>query len=54
MSNETTVTQVKNIDKIIWRSFRAKSIMNGFDSTNECLNELIKLFAKDKINVIKK
>lgn len=54
MSNETTVTQIKNIDKIIWRSFRAKSIMNGFDSTNECLNELIKLFAKDKINVVKK
>tara|TARA_Y100001963_G_scaffold130971_1_gene187779 strand:+ start:276 stop:440 length:165 start_codon:yes stop_codon:yes gene_type:complete len=54
MSNETTVTQIKNIDKIIWRSFRAKSIMNGFDSTNECLNELIKLFAKDEINVIKK
>ena len=54
MSNETTVTQIKNIDKIIWRSFRAKSIMNGFDSTNECLNELIKLFAKDKINAVKK
>jgi hypothetical protein len=54
MSNETTVTQVKNIDKLIWRSFRAKSIMNGFDSTNECLNELIVLFAKDKINVVKK
>ena len=54
MSNETTVTQIKNIDKIIWRSFRAKSIMNGFDSTNEGLNELIKLFAKDKINVVKK
>ena len=54
MSNETTVTQIKNIDKIIWRSFRAKSIMNGFNSTNECLNELIKLFAKDKINVVKK
>ena len=54
MSNETTVTQVKNIDKLIWRKFRAKSIMNGFDSSNECLNELIELFARDKINAVKK
>ena len=54
MSNETTVTQVKNINSLIWRKFRAKSIMNGFDSANECLNELIKLFAKDKINVKKR
>lgn len=54
MSSETTVTQVKNIDKMVWRCFRAKSIMNGFDSANECLNELIKLFAKDKINVKKR
>ena len=54
MSNETTVTQVKNINRLIWRKFRAKSIMNGFDSSNECLNKLIELFAEDKINAVKK
>ena len=54
MSNETTVTQVKNINRLIWRKFRAKSIMNGFDSSNECLNKLIELFAKDEINAVKK
>ena len=54
MSSETTVTQVKNIDRLVWRKFRAKSIMNGFDSSNECLNELIRLFARDKINAFKK
>tara|TARA_R100000781_G_scaffold104079_1_gene67767 strand:- start:314 stop:517 length:204 start_codon:yes stop_codon:yes gene_type:complete len=54
MSNETTVTQVKNINRLIWRKFRAKSIMNGFDSSNECLNRLIELFAKDEINAVKK
>ena len=54
MSNETTVTQIKNIDKLIWRKFRAKSIMNGFDSANECMNQLIRLFARDKINAVKK
>ena len=53
MSNETTVTQVKNINRLIWRKFRAKSIMNGFDSSNECLNRLIELFAKDEINAFK-
>ena len=53
MSSETTVTQVKNIDKMVWRCFRAKSIMNGFDSSNECLNRLIELFAKDEINAFK-
>ena len=54
MSNETTMTQVKNIDKILWRQFRAKSIMSGFDSANECLLKLIGMYARDKINVIKK
>ena len=54
MSNETTMTQVKNIDKATWRIFRAKSIMNGFNSSNECLLELITLYAKDKINAVKK
>lgn len=54
MSNETTMTQVKNIDKILWRQFRAKSIMSGFDSANECLLTLIRMYAKDKINAYKK
>ena len=54
MSNETTVTQIKNIDKVTWRMFRAKSLMSGFDSANECLLELIYLYAKDKINAVKK
>ena len=54
MSSETTVTQIKNIDKLVWRKFRAKSIMSGFDSTSECLNELIRLFSRDKINAVKK
>ena len=54
MSNETTMTQVKNIDKILWRQFRAKSIMSGFDSANECLLKLIGMYARDKINAIKK
>ena len=50
MSNETTMTQVKNIDKTIWRMFRAKSIMNGYNSTNECLLRLIGLYAEDRID----
>ena len=54
MSNETTMTQIKNIDKVVWRKFRAKSIMSGFDSANECLLTLIGMYAKDKINAHKK
>ena len=54
MSNETTVTQIKNIHKNLWRMFRAKSIMSGFDSANECLLELISMYAKDKVNAVKK
>ena len=50
MSNETTMTQVKNINKATWRLFRAKAIMNGYNSTNECLLRLIGLYAEDKIN----
>ena len=54
MSNEKTMCQVKNIDKVVWRKFRAKSIMSGFDSANECLLKLIGMYARDKINAIKK
>ena len=54
MSNEKTCCQVKNIDKFLWRKFRAKSIMSGFNSANECLLELISMYAKDKINAYKK
>ena len=54
MSNETTMTQIKNIDKATWRIFRAKSIMNGFNSSNECLLHLINLYAGDKIDDNKK
>ena len=54
MSNETTMTQVKNIDKILWSQFRAKSSMSGFDSANEWLLTLIGMYAKDKINAHKK
>jgi hypothetical protein len=54
MSNETTVTQIKNIDKVVWRMFRAKSLMSGFNSTSECLLRLISMYAKDEINAVKK
>ena len=53
MSNDNTMYQVREIDRTIWRTFRAKCIMNGFNSANECLLKLIAMYAKDKIDVKK-
>ena len=54
MSSEKVMYQIKNIDKTLWRSFRAKCIMSGFDSINECLATLITMYAKDEIDAVKK
>ena len=54
MSSEKTMYQIKNIDKTLWRSFKAKCIMSGFGSINECLLKLITMYAKDEIDAIKK
>ena len=54
MSSEKTMYQIKNIDKTLWRTFRAKCIMSVFDSANECLLNLITMYTRDKINAIKK
>jgi hypothetical protein len=51
MSNNKITYQIKDIDKAVWRHFRAKCIMAGFNSANECLNKLIIMYVKDKINV---
>ena len=48
-----TSYQIKDINKTVWRMFRAKSLMAGFNSANECLIKLIKMVVKDKISVKK-
>ena len=53
MSNNTITYQIKDVDKVVWRTFRAKCIMAGFNSANECLIELIGMYVKDKVDVKK-
>ena len=53
MSENMITYQIKDIDKSIWRTFRAKCIMAGFNSANECLTKLIKMYVRDKISVKK-
>ena len=49
--NKTTSYLIRGIDKTVWRQFRARCIMAGFNSANECLNKLINMYVRDKINV---
>jgi hypothetical protein len=51
MSNDKTTYQIRDIDKAVWRQFRARCIMAGFNSANECLNKLINMYVKDEISV---
>ena len=49
--NKTTSYLIRGIDKTVWRQFRAKCIMAGFNTANECLNKLIHMHVKDEIDV---
>ena len=41
MSDKTTYI-IKNLDRTIWKKFRAKCLINGYNSAAELLRKLIK------------
>tara|TARA_R100001480_G_scaffold141385_1_gene138700 strand:- start:334 stop:483 length:150 start_codon:yes stop_codon:yes gene_type:complete len=48
MNNKTTYI-IKDIDRNIWRKFRAKCLTNGYGSAAAVLKELIKKYSKGSI-----
>ena len=51
--NDLTVYTLKDIDKTVWRMFKAKCLMAGFNTAGDGLKKLIAMFVRDKINVKK-
>ena len=41
MSNKNLTTYQLKVDKDIWRKFKGTSYILGFNSVNDCLNDLI-------------
>ena len=50
MSNETTSYIITKINKDSWRKFRGRTILNGFQSTRECLINFIENYSEKKSN----
>ena len=48
MSDKTTYI-IKDIDKDVWRKFKGKSILNGYNSAADCLRQLIKRYSKGNL-----
>jgi len=45
MNNKTSYV-IKDIERETWMKFRAKCLLNGYDSAGECLIQLIKKYSK--------
>jgi len=48
MKDKTTYL-LKNIDREIWKKFRAKCLVNQYNSAGECLRQLIKKYSRGVI-----
>tara|TARA_R110002020_G_scaffold456726_1_gene673345 strand:+ start:877 stop:1041 length:165 start_codon:yes stop_codon:yes gene_type:complete len=52
MSNKKNHSYLlNNIDKDIWRQFKATALMRGFDSAGGCLRAFIEQYNKGDISV---
>tara|TARA_R100001530_G_scaffold125627_1_gene94213 strand:+ start:33 stop:191 length:159 start_codon:yes stop_codon:yes gene_type:complete len=40
---------INNIDRDVWRKFKGKSILNGYNSAADCLRQLIKRYSKGNL-----
>ena len=48
MSNKTTYL-IKDIERDVWKKFRAKCLVNQYNSAGECLRQLIKKYSRGVI-----
>ena len=49
--NNLTVYMLKDIDKTVWRMFKAKCLIAGFNTAGDGLKKLIVMFVGDEIDV---
>ena len=47
--NDKTSYLLQNVDRDVWRKFRAKCLTNGYSSAAECLRQLIRKYSKGVI-----
>ena len=49
MSNKTTNYLLTNINKDLWRKFKGKALLSGFNTAGECLRSYIESYSEKKI-----
>ena len=50
MSNKTTNYLLTNINKDLWRKFKGKALLSGFNNAGECLRSYIESYSEKKSN----
>ena len=46
MSSETTSYLISKLNKNVWRKFRGRAILNGFNSGGACLRDFIETYSR--------
>ena len=50
MNEDKTSYIIKDIDRDVWKRFKGRAYLNGFDTVSKCLKEFIKVYSTGRYN----